>query len=150
MSTAACIRDKSWSQQLTSDQSVRGTNDGFSPLLFTFSRLLAVAGLQATDVQQTWIEAAALGAQQPLPAAASTGCALPLCPLPDLLQKGNQGKPLTDCSLPPPMVLAAAAAPNFLPGNRAAQLQATEASSNSPAMLRRQVALLQEQTAGIR
>ena len=60
----------------------------------TFSRLLAAAGLQATDVQQTWIEAAALGAQQPLPAAASTGCALP-----DLLQKGNQGKPLTDCSL---------------------------------------------------
>ena len=50
--------------------------------------------MQATDVQQTWIEAAALGAQQPLPAAASTGCALP-----DLLQKGNQGKPLTDCSL---------------------------------------------------
>ena len=105
-----------------------------------------MAGLQATDVQQTWIEAAALGAQQPLPAAASTGCVLP----PDLLQKGNQGKPLTDCSLPPPMVLAAAAAPNFLPGNRAAQLQAIEASSNSPAMLRRQVALLQQQTAGIR
>ena len=49
-------------------------------------------------MQQTWIEAAALGAQQPLPAAASTGCALPAVP-PDLLQKGNQGKPLTDCSL---------------------------------------------------
>ena len=75
-------------------------------------------------------------------------CLLPVPP--DLLQKGNQGKPLTDCSLPPPMVLAAAAAPNFLPGNRAARLQAIEASSNSPAMLRRQVALLQEQTAGIR